>query len=341
MLSTLEILMRQNILFFSFLLISLCSHGQDIHFTQWMHAPHTYSPAETGDFDGQHRFIANRRSQWSSVTVPFRTFSIMADSRFWTKNHNLGLGGGIIYDVTGDSRFTTAKIHAGASYFINLPQKKGAFTIGVQPSFTQKKIDMKDLYFDEQFNGNYYDPNLPNSEKLYTTSRWYFDFAAGIQGQLKLNANNLLELGFSLYNILQPNQSFFNELDIPLDIRTNGFMRLNRGIGKKLVIQPGVLYSKQGKFQSLNIGANFYYDISQSKFLKQTLFAGLYGRTKDSGDLIIGMEYGNWTFAFSYDINFSDLVPASNYRGGYEIGIIYILRKELKRPEYKTCPSYL
>ena len=27
------------------------ANAQDIHFTQWMHAPHTYSPSSIGDFD--------------------------------------------------------------------------------------------------------------------------------------------------------------------------------------------------------------------------------------------------------------------------------------------------
>ena len=324
-----------------FLVFGLQLPAQDIHFTQWFHAPHSYSPAETGDFDGKHRFIVNHRNQWSSVTVPFQTFAIYADSRYWTKNHNLGLNGGIIYDVTGDSKFTTTILNSGASYQLKLPKKIGSLTFGIQPSFTQKKIDLTKLSFDNQFNGNVYDQNLPTNENLPRVSRWYFDMAAGIQGNVKLNPLNILEIGFSCFNLLSPKQSFFNEDDIRLDRRYNGFLRLNRALNPKMVIQPGILYSVQGTFSSLNLGANLYFDISQSKYLKQSLFAGIYGRTKDSGDLIIGLEYGNWTFAGSYDFNFSDLVPASNYRGGFELAIIYIIRNELKRPEYKTCPSYL
>ena len=326
---------------FLLLLSVLSVTAQDIHFTQWMHAPHTYSPAETGDFDGQHRFFANHRNQWSSVTVPFKTFAFMADSRYWTKNQNIGLSGGLIYDVTGDSKFSTTSLLTAASYRFKLPNNRGSLSFGAQPSLTQKKIDLSQLSFDDQFNGNYYDPSIATNEKLPRTSRWYFDVALGVQSTIKINPKNTVEIGASLYNVLKPKQSFFNDDVIRLDRRYNGFLRLNRGISKKLVLQPGILFSSQGKFSSLNIGANLYYDISESKFLKQTLFAGFYGRTKDSGDLILGMEYGNWTFAGSYDFNFSDLVPASNYRGGFELAVIYIIRKEIKRPEYKSCPSYL
>lgn len=217
----------------------------------------------------------------------------------------------------------------------------GNFSVGIQPSFTQKKLDLTQLNFDNQFNGNFFNPDLPVNENLQRLSRWYFDLAIGVRGFFALNKKDNLEVGLSLYNLLKPKQSFFNEDDIRLDRRGNVMLKLNHQLNPKLLIQPGVLFSQQGAFTSFNIGANLYYDLSESKYLTKKVFAGLYGRTKDSGDLIAGLIYNNWTFAGSYDFNFSTLVPASNYRGGFELAVIYVLRKAVKRPTYKSCPPYL
>ena len=335
--------MRVIRIFFA-LFFALIFHGkaQDIHFTQWMHAPHTYNPAEVGHFNGSHRFHANHRNQWYTVTVPFRTYAIMADSRAITKNENFGLGTSVLYDVEGDSKFSTTVFNLGASYTMKLPgDSAGEISIGVQPSMTQKKLDLTKLNFDNQFNGNFFDPNTPISENLQRLSRWYFDMAIGARGKVVLNKKNKLELGLSAYNILQPKQSFFDAQGVRLDPRFNGMIKLNHQLNEKVLFQPGFLVSKQGKFSSYNVGVNLYYDISESKYLTQKIFGGIHARTRDAGDLMVGMMYGDWTVAGSYDFNFSTLVPASNYHGGFEIAVIYIVRKPLERPAYKSCPPYL
>lgn len=316
--------------------------AQDIHFTQWMHAPHTYNPAEVGNFDGAHRFHANHRNQWYSVTVPFRTYTIMADSRALTKNKNIGLGTSILYDVEGDSKFSTTIFNVAGSYSLKLPgDSVGEITFAVQPSMTQKKLDLTKLNFDNQFNGNFFDPNIPVSESLTRLSRWYFDLALGGRAKVILNHKNDLEFGFSAYNLLQPKQSFFDAQGVRLDPRFNGIIKWNHQFNKKVLIQPGFLMSKQGTFSSYNVGVNVYYDISESKYLTQKLFGGIYARTRDAGDIIVGMMHGDWTVAGSYDFNLSGLVPASNFQGGFEIAVIYIMRKPLSRPAYKSCPPYL
>ena len=334
-----------RIIHFFCVLILACSaslRAQDIHFTQWMHAPHTYNPAEVGNFEGTHRFHANHRNQWYTVTVPFRTFAIMADSKALTKNEQIGLGTSVLYDVTGDSKFSTTVVNLAAAYTLRLPgDSVGEISIAIQPSMTQKRLDLTKLNFDNQFNGNFFDPGLPVNENLQRLSRWYFDVSVGGRGKLIFNQRNDLEIGFSAYNLLQPKQSFFDAQGVRLDPRFNGMIKINHQFNKKVQLQPGFLMSRQGRFSSYNIGMNVYYDISQSRYLEHQLFAGIYGRTRDAGDLILGMVYGGWTFAGSFDFNFSTLVPASNYQGGFEIALIYVLKKPLKRPAYKACPPYL
>ena len=56
------------------------SFAQDIHFSQFNNSPLNLNPAQTGLFNGDWRFVGNLRNQWSSVPVPYRTFSLSTDT---------------------------------------------------------------------------------------------------------------------------------------------------------------------------------------------------------------------------------------------------------------------
>ncbi len=315
--------------------------AQDIHFTQWMHAPHTYSPSSIGDFDGEYRFHGNYRNQWSSVTVPFTTFAGMVESNLVSKYaQGFSTAAGLIYDVSGDSKFSTTHLSTGLGYEFCLPDSNGVFRLGALPTATQKKIDLNALKFDNQYNGYYYDGSLSIGENLPRLSRWYFDFALGVEYSNELSDKFKLRTGFAVYNILSPQQSFFNNNDIRLDRRYSFQFDGAYEFSKNILIKPGVQFSNQGRYYSVNFGGIFEYDLSKSIYFEQILFAGVYFRTVDSGDLIVGLNYDHWRFGVSYDINYSGLVPASNYRGGVELAVIYIIPREIIRPKYKVCPDY-
>lgn len=319
---------------------SVSVSAQDIHFTQWMHAPHTYSPASIGDFDGKYRFHGNYRNQWSSVTVPFVTFATMAEAKSINLVPDLSAKGGLVYDVTGDSKFSTTHINLGLGYKINVLDSIGEIRIGLQPSLTQKKIDLTDLNFDNQYNGYFFDGSLGSGETLSRLSRWYFDIALGVQYSMRLSGKTEARTSFSLFNILTPRQSFFDNDDIQLDRRLSWQIDFDYQLNEKLKIQPGIQISKQGKFNAINFGTLIDYNISRTKYFKQTIFAGVYFRAVDSGDLIVGLNYDRVKAAISYDINYSGLTPASNYRGGIELALIYIIPYPKKLPQFKFCPVH-
>lgn len=315
--------------------------AQDIHFTQWMHAPHTYSPSSIGDFDGVYRFHGNYRNQWSSVTVPFVTFAGFAETNTLS-NYVDGLSGaaGLVYDVTGDSKFSTTQLNLGAGYKLPLQDSLGEFRIGILPTITQKKIDLDALKFDNQYNGYFYDGNLSTGEQLPRLSRWYLDFAIGAQFSKQIGDKLKLRTSLAAYNLLSPKQSFFNNNDIKLDGRFSWQIDAKYSMNEKLTLEPGIQFSQQGTYYAVNFGSMVSLDMSKTPYLKQAFFAGVYFRAVDSGDLIFGLDYDSWRFGVSYDINYSGLVPASNYRGGLEIAVIYIIPNKIIRPKYKVCPDY-
>jgi hypothetical protein len=101
------------------------------------------------------------------------------------------------------------------------------------------------------------------------------------------------------------------------------------------------LYSAQANYQSFNWGTLLSLDLSENIFFTQKLLLGGYIRARDAGSLMVGYQYDAWKAMLSYDVNYSDLVPASNYRGGLELALIYIIKNPPVRPLYKNCPDYL
>ncbi|HRW89096.1 MAG TPA: type IX secretion system membrane protein PorP/SprF, partial [Flavobacteriales bacterium] len=98
----------------------------------------------------------------------------------------------------------------------------------------------------------------------------------------------------------------------------------------------------QGKFRELSIGGSVRHILLDRYGLTRAVRLGAYYRAADAGNLYAGLEYDDWTFGISYDINLSDLEPASNNRGALELTAIYIIRRRPLVPvRYKACPDQL
>ena len=76
--------------------------------------------------------------------------------------------------------------------------------------------------------------------------------------------------------------------------------------------------------------------------MKRAFWTGIYYRTRDAVFVSSGLIFDAWKIGLSYDINLSKLIPASNMRGGFEIGVAYIMKKKIKlvSPLF-ICPDYL
>ena len=75
--------------------------AQDIHWTQFNNNPIFQNPAGVGNFKEDLRLTANYRTQWRSVTIPFQTSALAADTK-WKK---WGFGLNYFHDQVGDGKF--------------------------------------------------------------------------------------------------------------------------------------------------------------------------------------------------------------------------------------------
>lgn len=332
--------MTRFIVYITALILPLFTFGQDIHFSQFFHSPINTNPALTGQFDGDYRGVANFRTQWNSVSIPYNTIGLAGDARgFMSSLPGLHGGFSILHDKTGDSRFKTQQFNVSGAYEIPLTSDSvHAVSGGLQVGITNRNIDYNALTFDNQYNGYSYDPNLGTGESFARNSRVYGNFNFGGVYKYKPEDRKYIVAGVAFHDLTSPKQSFYNDLNIKLDRRVTLHATGNYPITKEIDLQPGVQMMFQGTYKEIIIGTNAKYNM----FGKKAVIGGIWYRNSDAFYLLAGYQQDNIIGAISYDVNVSGLKPASNMRGALEIGIIYVFKKykpTFKR--YRTCPNYL
>lgn len=324
-------------------LAPLHSSAQDIHFSQFFNTPLASGPGTIGTFDGEYRFNGIFRQQWRAVTIPYRTFALGGDAANAVGVKGLGLGAWIFNDKAGDSRMDQTHLSIGASWteWFGASQEH-ALTGGLQFGFTNLSLDPSRLSFDNQYNGFYYDPSLGSGEQFAQSSSARADLHTGAVYRYQADARTRVQIGFGAFNLTTPGISFLNGPSTELDMRTSTHVMVQFPIATKIDLLPMVQFMAQGEFQELDIGSNLRYILLQRFGLQRAVILGAHYRAADAGYLHAGLEYDDWTFGLSYDINTSDLVPASRNRGAIELTAIRILKKRPAIPaRFKACPAQI
>lgn len=334
---------KNKTILFLFCFCVASAFAQDIHYSQFNASPQNLTPAQTGLFNGDWRFVGNFRSQWSVIPVPYRTFSIAADTRLKTKLKKDALAAGLVVntDKSGDSKFTTTQVYLSGAYIKKLDKDSTHFiSVAIQPGISSKSFDISALTFDNQFNGDNYDPALSSGESFPKTRITYFDFGGGLSYLYRKNSRLQGGLGISALHLNKPKESFFNNDAIRLDVKTSvsGFFELP--VSAQLDIMPTVLYQHQGKFHETVLGVFGKYYLKPVDGITTAVSLGGFYRMKDAFILVANMDYRNFNVGVSYDINTSKLIAATNHRGGFEISVIYIFRKVAPYiAKKRVCPT--
>lgn len=319
------------------------SVAQDIHFSQYFNSPMSLGPGSIGAFDGDHRVHGIFRQQWRSVTIPYRTFGIGGDGRPFDRIKRLALGAWLFNDRAGDSRLQRSHFSIGASWTSAIGTKKpGSLTIGTRFGITSLSLDPNALTFDEQYNGLYYDPSIATSEDFTRDAMTYPDLDAGIVYRYRPEHRKSIEVGFGLFNITRPSIGFLYSDPVPLDLRSSAHLLVQFPIASRFDLLPKMQYMEQGTFNEFDLGMDLRHILLDRYGLLRAVQLGLHYRASDAGFIHAGVEYDDWTMGISYDLNFSDLVPASRNRGAIELTLIRIFKQRSSVPvRFPACPDQL
>ncbi len=336
----------------SFVILTFCFistinklYGQDIHFSQFFSAPLYINSANSGDFNGDYRFVINNKNQWNSFTDAYSTFAGSVDASFNELINNkskTGIGLQINNDIAGDGRFGTTQIYLSlANLFFFGENKKFGLGIGINAGYVMHGINFSNLYFGDQYDGERFNADMPSNELIENQKISYPDFGAGIKLKYKQSQRFNLEFGFATNHIFEPKRSFleFSEAVLPIKFASMGFAEYN--IKEGFWLEAYALHMYQQKHQELNTGAIMRFDYNPITF--QSIYFGLLLRSRDAGIVVFGVKYQNIKFCFNYDINFSNLSTISRGKGGAEFSLIYIFLKPrpFQAPEYKKCPDFI
>lgn len=323
--------------------LSASLRAQDIHFSQFQNSPLNLNPARTGIFDGDIRFIGNYRNQWKSVSEPYTTFSASVDAKLnrWSDERNI-IGAGLVFfhDKAGDSKLSSLFTGVSVSW-TRLLDRDGihAITGGIQIGYNARSIDYSQLTFDEQYDGDVFNPDLGNTETFDGNNHGFADLAAGLVYTLKIGDESHLGAGVSMQHLNSPDDSFFGE-SISVPTRLQADLLLDARLSDRFDLIPTVLYQQQGSASELVAGTSLRININDKPGKLYNFYVGGFLRTSDAIILSAGLDYNYLHAAFSYDINTSDLERASNNKGGPEFSLIYIIKKVKPAKIKPPCPVY-
>lgn len=317
--------------------------AQNYHFSQFYTQAISLNPALSGAFDGMFRASTDYRSQWSSVTTPFQTFGLNVDGAIYKNNRRqelIALGASLNVDKCGDVSYTSLQAIATASY-IKYVGRHGQHKIGfgAYGGIINNTFDYFAAHWDEQFTGGAFTPTAPSSEVFATTKQYFFDCGAGLFWSFSPNRSNSFLLGASASHINHPADAFGNASS-RLPVRYSAHFISRIGLSSNLAISPLLYASWQRKFSEYTFGANLEY--FQKKNSYTTLFSfggGLMYRWNDALVADLFFDWQNVRLGISYDINISPFVVATHARGGFEISLLYTLkRKTITRLGKEPCP---
>lgn len=347
-LKTLPDLIRKNIPInlVLFIILSLSElSAQDIHLSQFNYSPLNINPALTGIFPQDIRFSGIYRKQWESVPVPYMTFSGAYDTKIFNRVAPNGFfGAGLLfnYDKQGTAALKLTQIALSGSYTQRL-NDYNYLTVGLQIGTVNRGFSMEGLQFENQYNGDIFDPGLPTRENFEDTNISFLDYGTGINWHFQADQGLSLDAGTGIFHLSRPYQNFYNQTTDRLPLRTSVYIIGKTPVHPKMNLLIHAMTQFQGAYFEMVGGTAIEYALISTRGKEVSLQLGSNFRYADESDAIIptfGIQYLSWQFGLSYDINISQFKEATNGNGGPEIALIYTIAKVKPPKTFKACPIF-
>ena len=329
--------MKRLLLFISVisLLQSKQAFAQDPHYSQYNEISSYINPALCGvAYDV--RAMINYRSQWGSVSTPYKTYGGSAEfaiKHVKTKKAYLTAGLIIYEDVAGSGNMS--QLHVGG--ILGAVVNTGAhskLSFAATGSFDQRRITGGNFQWENQYNGYQYDASV-QGETVPTNQINYSDFGAGVNFHfaksekfISSSDGHRFDMGFSAYHLNTPLISFYNTSESQY-MKYINYMSFTIALPRvKANIIPSYILMFQGPSIELDAGIMFRYIVSEaaarSHLTKSmAISAGVYYRSTDAIIPQVLLEYSKYAIGVSYDFNTSQLTPYSRLQGGLELMLRY------------------
>ena len=300
-------------------------NGQDFTFSQFQEMPLLRNPAIAGLFAGDIRIQSAYRSQWLSVTTPYKTMAVSAETKIPAKYQDDFFTASLLVtnDVAGDSRLSRLQILPSINFLKSINDNNGYIALGFIGGLVQSQFDPTKLTFDDQFQNGSFNPLNPTSQTFSKTSITYFDASVGMSYSDRIGENTKFYLGGAYFHANKPKVSFLDDkvllkprsvINAGLSIETSEYD--NFYIFGDYISQAGNRQGLMGLMYSHIIGEYMEDD-------NVSLSLGAFYRWGDAVIPAIKLNLYKVSLGISYDMNVSKLSRASQLRGGYEFTASY------------------
>ncbi|MBO9681447.1 MAG: PorP/SprF family type IX secretion system membrane protein [Flavisolibacter sp.] len=337
--------MRKFFLTGLILTATLLGKAQDPNFSQFFVSPLTLNPALTGKFDGNYRLALNFRNQWPSINNAFRTYTASFDAGI-LKNHipdydQFGIGVLGLTDKSGDGVLQHNYLGLSTAYHKSLDES-GFHQIGLgfQGIYVNKRLNTDALKFEDMLRSDGFTGLTTEDFSNYRLNLSYFDLNAGFFYNGTTDGANNFYLGGSMYHINRHEETFSDTghyfMASRLTLQGGGMVPL----GDYNAFHFSAMHSRQANAINTVIGGAYMLNINPDEWSPTNLYIGSWFRFGDAVIPYVGLEFGEFRFGASYDVNISGLKPASNLRGGAEFSLIYIKRPVDPNAKKLNCPKF-
>ncbi len=333
--------------------ISTIVSAQDVHFSQFYNAPLLENPALTGVFDGKFRLSNLYRSQWSGLGKGYTTIHVSGDAplgKGLIGENFFGIGFVVCQDKAGEAGYASTLFEGSLSYTQGLSdQGDQFFTIGFQAGLNQQSLDLSKTTWDEQWNGNTFDPAVISGESIQLEQFSYLDFNAGVNYYYVPDGSNFFNIGASMSHIGSPNVSFFTKQNAPLNRKITVHSSAEISLDKEgyMWILPKAIFMSQGSQKEIMFGGLFKNKIQfksrYTNYQKEAFFyLGGFYRWNDAIAINARFEYNSVGLGITYDSNVSSLSSSAASSSAIEINFTYVtlIKRGQHARNYNRMPKF-
>jgi len=301
--------------------------AQDPQFSQFYSAPLYMNPGFAGNTI-QARAVINYRNQWPAMPGKFVSYAASFDYNIEELNSGLALS--FLQDRAGTAALRYSNIALQYSYTLRLSRYL-AIKPGISFSYSFRDVNRSALIFGDQL--IYDNPTSQSSTRFDYEPVRYPDLGAG-----SILYSKNWWAGMAFHHINRPNQSLIaQESRLPIRFSVHGGYNvvMKKDVKKRDVSSLTFVahYKAQGKWDQLDMGAYFKYRIITTGLYYRGLplvkTNGYQQPNHDALTALIGFEYKDLAFGYSYDLTLSKLI--TNSGGAHEISIIYEMANDRKK----------
>lgn len=302
----------------------------DPHFTQNYTFPMYVNPALTGSSDGEYRVSSIYRTQWGSISNPYRTIGVSADAR---TNKNIALGINLLNQSAGDGGFNYLSTYASVAYTgMKLGKDNNhRIVLAVQAGVINRRVDQSKFKWGEQWNPiTGYNASNAITETFSATSATTLDVGAGaLYFDATPDKKSNIFGGFSLFHINKPKDPIISAQNtvlntIPLRYILHGGVSFT--LSERASVIPHFLYMGQGSASEAMLGTYLQYNVNS----ETDLMIGGYYRNKDAVAPFVGFDWRNLIVGLSYDANTSKLGSMTRNVNSFELSLTYVKRNSTR-----------